>query len=114
MIVYWTVSALSHDLGIAARTLYAVSNNVARHYHAVQIPRRDGTYRRLSIPDEALKRIQRAICAHLLVYMPVSPYATAYRVGGSIFRNAAPHTGKTKVLRLDIGQGDGLSSGDFL
>lgn len=102
MIVYHEVSTLSRDLGISARTLYAVSNSLSRHYRRVQIKKRDGTYRHLSVPDDVLKRIQRSITENLLVYMPVSPYATAYRCGGNIRKNAAPHVGKQKILKLDI------------
>lgn len=53
-------------------------------------------------PDPLLKHIQRQILRVLLVHMPVSPYATAYRYGGSTLCNAAPHVGKPCVLKLDI------------
>ena len=101
-IVYRELSTLSHDLGISARTLYAVSNCLNRHYRYTQIQKPDGTYRKLSIPDAVLKRIQRRIADNLLFHMPVSPYATAYRYGGGIYKNAAQHVGQPKLLKLDI------------
>ena len=102
MIVYREASTLAKDLGVELRTLYALSNNLPAHYHTVLIPKADGGVRRLTVPDEALKRVQRAIAGNLLAYMPVSPCATAYRCGGGAVRNAARHVGQRQVLRLDI------------
>ena len=102
MIVYRELSSLVRDLGISARTLYAVSNTLDRHYVRRQIPKPSGGVRELSVPDPLLKHIQRQILRELLVHMPVSPYATAYRYGGGTLRNAAPHVGKPCVLKLDI------------
>lgn len=83
MIVYRELSSLEKDLGFSARQLYAVSNNLGKHYHSVQIPKKNGGLRNLSVPDELLKSIQRKITETLLVSMPVSPYAKAYRYGTS-------------------------------
>ena len=102
MIVYRELSSLVRDLGVPAGTLYAVSNTLDRHYIRRQIPKASGGMRELSVPDPLLKHIQRRILQVLLVHMPVSPYATAYRYGGGILRNAAPHVGKPRVLKLDI------------
>ena len=102
MIVYRELSSLERDLGIPAKTLYGVSNSLPRHYHSVQLPKKSGGYRQLSVPDEVLKGIQRRITAALLVHMPVSPYAMAYRFGGSAVKNAGVHVDRPLVLRLDI------------
>ena len=102
MIIYREASTLARDLGVEAGTLYALSNSLPAHYRAVQIPKAGGGCRRLLVPDEALKRVQRAIARELLAHMPVSPYAMAYRYGGGAVRNAARHVGRRQVLRLDI------------
>lgn len=102
MIVYRELSTLSRDLGIPTKTLYAVSNALDRHYRLVKIPKKDGTDRTLSIPDEILKKIQRAISEQLLSREPISRYATAYRPACGISKNALPHVGKAKLLKLDI------------
>ena len=102
MIVYRELSSLERDLGISAKTLYAVSNNLRRHYRKVQIPKKSGGYRKLSIPDEILKKIQRQITDVLLIHMPVSRYAKAYLFGSTTLKNATPHVGKPVVLKLDI------------
>ncbi|MBQ9806356.1 MAG: RNA-directed DNA polymerase [Clostridia bacterium] len=102
MIVYRELSTLSRDLGIPAKTLYAVSNAQDKHYRLIKIPKKDGTDRTLSIPDEILKKIQRAISEQLLSREPISRYATAYRPASGILKNALPHVGKAKLLKLDI------------
>ena len=102
MIVYRELSSLERDLGISAKTLYAVSNNIGKHYHKAKLLKKSGGYRNLSVPDEVLKSIQRRIVDVLLIHMPVSRYAKAYRFGSSTLRNAKHHVGKQVVLKLDI------------
>ena len=102
MIVYRELSSLEQDLGISAKTLYAVSNNLGKHYHSVQLPKKSGGHRTLSVPDEVLKSIQKRIADVLLIHMPVSRYAKAYRFGSSTLRNAKHHVGKQVLLKLDI------------
>ena len=102
MIVYRELSSLEQDLGVSAKTLYAVSNNISKHYRKAKLPKENGGYRNLSVPDEVLKAIQRRIADVLLIHMPVSRYAKAYRFGSSTLRNAGLHVGKQVVLKLDI------------
>ena len=102
MIVYRELSSLARDLGFEAKTLYAVSNSLDKHYRRVCLPKKDGGVRTLSVPDPLLKTIQRRIAQVLLVHMPVSSYATAYCYGGSTRRNAAPHVGQPVLFKLDI------------
>ena len=102
MIVYRELSSLEQDLGISAKTLYAVSNNLGKHYRKAKLPKKNGGFRNLSVPDEVLKSIQKRIAEVLLIHMPVSRYAKAYRFGSSTLRNAKHHVGKQVVLKLDI------------
>lgn len=102
MIVYRELSSLEQDLGIPVKTLYAVSNNLKGHYRKVLIPKKSGGYRKLSVPDEVLKKIQQQISNMLLIHMPISQYAKAYRFGSTTMKNARPHVGKKVVLKLDI------------
>ena len=102
MIVYRELSSLKQDLGISAKTLYAVSSNLGKHYRKAKLPKKNGGFRNLSVPDEVLKSIQKRIAEVLLIHMPVSRYAKAYRFGSSTLRNAKHHVGKQVVLMLDI------------
>ena len=102
MIIYRELSSLERDLGINAKTLYAVSNNLNKHYRKAKLPKKNGGFRNLSVPDEVLKNIQKRISEVLLIHMPISRYAKAYRFGSSTLRNAKHHVGKQVVLKLDI------------
>ncbi len=102
MIVYRELSSIEADLGFSAKTLYALSNNISSHYRSVEVSKKSGGTRVLRIPDEALKAVQRVIASKLLTLEPVSSYATAYRAGTSIIKNAVPHTSKEAILKLDI------------
>lgn len=102
MIVYRELKTLGKDLGFPVKTLYALSNNLDKHYCSVSIPKRDKTMRKLSVPDFILKSVQRSIVIHILAYYPVSRFACAYRYGASVQKNAKPHIGKKKLLKLDI------------
>ena len=102
MIVYQELDSVERDLGFSAKTLYGLSNHLEKHYHNVLIPKSDGSKRKLSVPDLILKRVQRSIADHILVQFPVSNYAKAYKMGGSVQHNAQPHVGKKKILKLDI------------
>ena len=102
MIVYKELSSIEKDLGYPAKTLYGLSNNLEKHYHNVFIPKSDGTKRKLSVPDLILKNVQRSIVHNILAYYPISKYATAYKVGSNVQKNARPHVNKKKILKLDI------------
>ncbi|MBQ2258039.1 MAG: RNA-directed DNA polymerase [Lachnospiraceae bacterium] len=102
MIVYKELSSLCHDLGFSARALYTASNSVDQHYHTVEIPKGNGETRTLHVPDPYMKTIQKSIAKNLLAYEEVSPYAIAYRFGGSTKANAAPHVGHPVILKMDI------------
>ncbi len=102
MIVYRELSSLQVDLGISLKTLYTLSNEIRRHYRPVSVPKGNGEVRRLTVPDRELKSVQKRIAEVILPIMPISPYAMAYRVGGSPLQNASCHVGKPRLLKLDI------------
>lgn len=102
MIVYREAPTLAKDLGVPLHTLYALSNHLSAHYHTAELPKPGGGVRRLTVPDQALKRVQRSIARNLLAYREVSPHATAYRCGSGIVRNASAHVGRARLLKMDI------------
>lgn len=102
MITYWELSSLTKDLGFSAQALYGLSCHLGSHYRKVEIPKGNEEVRKLYVPDEFLKAVQRRIAEKLLAHEPISPFATAYRFGGSTKANAAPHVGKPVLLKLDI------------
>lgn len=102
MIVYRELKSIEKDLGFSIKTLYALSNNIDAHYHHFFIDKSDGTKRKLSVPDYILKKVQKSILDNILSYYPVSNYACAYTAHSSVQKNARPHIGKKKILKLDI------------
>lgn len=102
MIVYRELSSLEKDLECSAKALYTLSNTVSSHYHSARIPKGNGEFRELAVPDAELKALQRRIADRILCHAAISPYATAYRAGGSPLQNALPHVGRPVLLKLDI------------
>ena len=102
MIVYRELSSLEKDLEVSAKALYTLSNQIHRHYHNVKIPKGNGEFRELSVPDDFLKAIQSKIAQNVLSREEVSPYAMAYRPGTSTLTNAMPHVGQPMVMKMDI------------
>lgn len=102
MIVYRELSSLCNALGYSAKALYTASNSIYRHYHKVELPKKNGGKRILYVPDIFLKSIQKSIVKNILAYEEISIYATAYHVGGSTKKNAEPHVGADTILKMDI------------
>ena len=102
MIIYKEFSSLLNDLGFSGKTLYSVSNHINRHYHPAKIPKANGEFRELNVPDALLMSIQRAINNKLLCLEDVSQFAMAYRLGTSTKSNANPHVNKAVILKMDI------------
>ena len=82
--------------------LYGLSNHAEEHYTLRRIPKKSGGTRRILEPDYLLKTVQKQILRQILEQFSLPECATAYRKGVSISANAAPHTGKEKLLKLDI------------
>lgn len=102
MIVYRELSSLEEDLEVSAKALYTLSNTIHRHYHQVKIPKGNGEFRELSVPDDFLKAIQSKIAQKILSQEEVSPCAMAYRLGRNTLSNALPHVGQPMVMKMDI------------
>jgi RNA-directed DNA polymerase len=71
-------------------------------YRRVAVPKRPGGTRELLVPDDATKALQRRLLRRLLVRVPVHPAAHGFERGRSIVSNAAPHTGRAVVVRMDV------------
>lgn len=72
------------------------------HYTRFAIPKRGGGRRLISTPKPAMRAAQQWIRTNVLVPLPVSEYAAAFRPGKSIADNARLHSGKSCVIRLDL------------
>lgn len=82
--------------------LYRLSNQTWKYYRVKRIPKRDGGFRELRVPEGLLRMVQRNILHHVLDGRTISPYACAYRKGLSLCDNAMPHLRSSQILKLDI------------
>lgn len=72
------------------------------HYTRFAIPKRGGGRRLISTPKPVMRAAQQWVRTNVLVPLPVSEYAAAFRPGKSIADNARLHSGKACVIRLDL------------
>ena len=54
------------------------------------------------MPHEKLKYMQRVILKEFLADYTISPCAAAYHKGANLADNAAAHSGKKYLLKMDI------------
>jgi RNA-directed DNA polymerase len=72
------------------------------HYTRFAIPKRGGGRRLISTPKPVMRAAQQWVRTNVLVRLPVSDHAAAFRPGKSIADNARLHSGKSCVIRLDL------------
>ena len=86
-----------------ARGLTVADLRAARPtYRHVPIRKRSGGLRMLLVPDDATKALQRRLLRRVLARIPVHAAAHGFERGRSIVSNAAPHTGRAVVVRMDV------------
>ncbi len=74
----------------------------ALRYTQFEIPKKDGSPRRILSPNPGLKKVQRKLAYVLnLIYRPKAP-AHGFILGRSICTNAAPHVRRKSILNIDI------------
>lgn len=71
-------------------------------YQQIKIPKKNGTYRDISIPAEGLKYIQRWILDNILYKLSISEEATEFVPNRSIIDNAKKHINRDLVINMDI------------
>lgn len=90
-------------LGVEARQLKEILQNVSAHYQEFWMRKRKGGYRMISAPNEKLQSIQTIINFRILLPVTmIHPAAVGFRIGHSVVDNANPHLGKRYVLKMDI------------
>lgn len=82
--------------------LYAIANNSQKYYTIKYINKKDGTKRKLLIPNCFLKRIQQNILHNILYGLTPSKYVKSYQQNLTLKDNASPHQNQKMVLKLDI------------
>lgn len=88
---------LADRLGVPAERL----RDHQADYREVRIPRQHG-FRRLEVPDEATKQLQRTILKRLLAAANAHPMACGFEEGASIVDAALPHERRDVVVKMDV------------
>lgn len=89
-------------IGISANELYSYYTLAEKLYHEVEIPKKVEGTRKLNIPSENLKYIQKWILENIIYNVESYDSATGFIPGKSIVDNAIPHIGKECVINLDM------------
>ena len=71
-------------------------------YHTAEIPKPKGGVRRLEIPDEGTKQLQRRILRYLLKSLTSHPFACGFEQHTSIVDAALPHQNKAVLVKMDV------------
>lgn len=71
-------------------------------YASISIPKKSGGIRKIDVPVNELKAIQRWILRNILGVMKISRYAMGFCNGKSIVTNAETHVGKKCVINIDL------------
>ena len=101
-----SASDLANAIGITERDLafltYSRLADGTDHYNRFTIPKKKGGVRVISAPKKRLRAAQEWALHSVLEPLPVHEAAMAFRPHRSIAHNAALHTGKEIVIRLDL------------
>lgn len=92
----------NHDRDIAIKNLFFITNNPEGQYETVYITKASGKKREINKPDIVLKSFQKSVYKNILLHIPTSDYAVAYKKGSSLRYSTAVHIGKPMILKLDI------------
>ena len=101
-----SVEEIANAIGIQAREVTWLSfhrgASTIDHYHRFQIPKKRGGMRNVSSPKTRLRVAQNWIFDSILKPIPTHDAATAFKSGASVVENAARHSGKPLVIRVDL------------
>ena len=92
------IDELARRLGVSVERLGAVQPS----YREFTIPKRSGSTRRISAPNDDLKELQQRVRKRLIHRLRAHWAATGFERRHSIVTNAVVHTGRDVVIRMDI------------
>lgn len=75
---------------------------VAIEYRDLEIPKRSGGVRKLSIPNAVLKTLQRRLLHRVFGKLQAHPAAFGFERGKSIADHARQHVGRAVVVKFDL------------
>ena len=99
-----TIDELADITGLSSRLLFCLSMKTSKYYKFKNIPKRNGSQRKICIPSYTLSIIQRWILENIINKIVPSARAMAFRKGGQFGYkvNAFYHSKTLYGLSLDI------------
>jgi RNA-directed DNA polymerase len=95
-------AALARMLAVAPQEIDHVLRGIDRYYRPANVPKRDGTPRRLLVPQGELKVLQSKIKRHIVDKFPLFDCVHGGVRGRSVLSNALPHVQKQVVFSVDL------------
>ena len=93
---------MGKELNIDRSYIYNVSKRSNKYYKTFEIEKKNGDKRIINHPSPILKTFQYWLVNRIFNHLPTTKFATAYKKGCSIKKNALLHLNKSHILRLDI------------
>lgn len=101
--VLYSLKHFAGIIGIEYSELNSVINNIDGYYAYFTIKKKHSKKRRrIVVPYQNLKRIQRWILHEILDKIPVHPQCKGFVKGGSTYQNASPHVGMSFIRKFDF------------
>lgn len=93
---------LSLLVGIEERYLHSMTFSTGSFYRTFKIKKKSGGYREISTPYASLREVQTWIKTNILDKIEIHKTATGFVKKKDIVYNARIHSGRDKLLKLDI------------
>ena len=96
------IEKISKDLRSDSTYIWRIVNRADYYYKDYTIPKKDGKFRRICQPSPELKTLQYWVLNNIVLKLPISENAVAYKKGSSIKKNACLHVKSRHIFHSDI------------
>lgn len=93
---------LEEIFGMPFTEVQELVRNIKSHIRRIEIPKKDGSKRKITAPDTKLKFLQRRIYYYVLKQYRPTDYAHGFIARRNIKSNATPHVGAKVLGKIDI------------
>ena len=101
--VIFSLKHLAGIVNVEYSELISIKDHIDGYYAYFTIKKKHSSKRRrIVVPYQNLKRIQRWILHEILDKTPVHPQSKGFVKGGSTFQNASPHVGMSFIRKFDF------------
>lgn len=100
--IVFDINHLYRLIGLDTLEFYKIYNSINFQYKTINIPKKRGGCRKINIPSENLKFIQRWILDNILYRVECNENITGFIPNKSIVDNAKVHVSKECIIGVDI------------